>query len=145
MRLIVLDTNVLVSAGIREGSPPHRIVNDYLLEHRIQAVACPLLVQEYLDVCARPKFSPYGFPPPWLTEIIDGAISVPDPKPWPHPLPDPPDQIFLAVAKSAGAWLITGNLKHFPPDARAGVAVLSPGEYLTRLEDAEKGGLEQEE
>jgi hypothetical protein len=33
----------------------------------------------------------------------------------------------------AGAWLVTGNLKHFPETVRNGVTVLSPSEYLTRL------------
>ena len=39
----------------------------------------------------------------------------------------------LALAKATGAWLITGNLKHYPEELRAGVQVISPAEYLERL------------
>jgi hypothetical protein len=37
------------------------------------------------------------------------------------------------VAHASGAWLVTGNLKHFPAPLRHGVTVLSPAEYLTHL------------
>ena len=36
---------------------------------------------------------------------------------------------FLALAHVAGAWLVTGNLKHFPEAVRNDVRVLSPGGY----------------
>ena len=42
---------------------------------------------------------------------------------------------FQALAHVAGAWLVTGNLKHFPAAVRAGVTVLSPTEYLANLEE----------
>jgi hypothetical protein len=40
---------------------------------------------------------------------------------------------FLALARSSGAWLVTGNLKHFPEKSGSGVTVVSPTEYLDRL------------
>jgi hypothetical protein len=40
---------------------------------------------------------------------------------------------FLALAYSAGAWLVTGNLRHFPEEIREGVTVLSPADYLAHL------------
>ncbi|MGD0547132.1 MAG: hypothetical protein ABR991_04815 [Terracidiphilus sp.] len=39
----------------------------------------------------------------------------------------------MALALAAGAWLVTGNLKHFPETARKGVRVLSPAGYLAHL------------
>ena len=48
-------------------------------------------------------------------------------------MPDPKDAIFIALAKDSGAALVTGNLKHFPPEARQGVKVYHPMEYLARL------------
>ena len=59
---------------------------------------------------------------------------VADPPRWPHAGPDPKDIPFLALAHSAGAWLVTGNLRHFPEHTRGGVAVLSPTDYLAHLE-----------
>jgi putative PIN family toxin of toxin-antitoxin system len=134
MRLIVLDTNVLVSAGITPGGAPATLVMDWVLEGQLQVVTSPWIIGEYREVVRRAKFSRYGFPPLWLEFLIEESLRLPDPGPWPHPAPDPKDAPFLALAHAAGAWLITGNLKHFPEPARHGVAVLSPAEYLAQLE-----------
>ncbi len=48
-------------------------------------------------------------------------------------LPDPTDLPFLEVAASADAILVTGNARHFPARARAGVTVMSPSEFLDHL------------
>ncbi len=81
----------------------------------------------------RAKFRRYGFPPLWLEFLIEESLRLSDPDRWPRP--DQRDAPFLALACAAGAWLVTGNLKHFPKPARAGVAVLSPAEYLAHLEE----------
>ena len=49
---------------------------------------------------------------------------------WRHPLPDPDDEPFLALADAAMCPLITGNAKHFPPASRGDVTVWSPREFL---------------
>jgi predicted nucleic acid-binding protein len=103
----------------------------------VQAVTCPTVTREYRDVVHREKFRPHGFPPPWLEYLITESLRLSDPPDWPHPLPDPKDAPFLALAKTSGAWLVTGNLKHFPRTARNGVTVLSPANYLSHLEESE--------
>jgi predicted nucleic acid-binding protein len=133
MRLAVLDTNILVSAGIKPGTPPARIVMDWVLEGFVQVVTCPWVAAEYREVALRPRFQRYGFPPHWLEFLIDESLSLPDPGPWPQPGPDPKDLPFLALAHLAGAWLVTGNLRHFPDSCRQGVTVLSPADYLAHL------------
>ena len=51
--------------------------------------------------------------------------------PLPSALPDPGDNPFLEVAISAKVdYLVTGNLKHFPPDLRCNIIVLAPREFL---------------
>lgn len=134
MRLIVLDTNIIVSAGISPRSAPAKLVMDWLLEGQIQAVTCPSIVQEYREVVRREKFKRYGFPPFWLEFLIEESLQLPEPPVWPHRGPDPEDAPFLAPAHQAWTWLITGNLKHFPQTTRGGVTVLSPADYLIRLE-----------
>lgn len=57
----------------------------------------------------------------------------PAPPPWPLTLPDPTYGIFLAAPKATGAWLITGNLKHYPENARDGVVVHTPASYIDML------------
>ena len=47
MRLVVFDTNVIVSAGIKPGSVPARLVMDWILEGQAQVVVCPCLALEY--------------------------------------------------------------------------------------------------
>jgi putative PIN family toxin of toxin-antitoxin system len=132
MRLIVLDTNVIVSAGIKLNSIPYQVV-EWALDERVRAVTCPSVVREYRHVLGRPKFTRFGFPPSWVEDLIEWSLQLPDPKPWPNLLPDPKDKPFLALAHSACAWLVTGNLKHFPEQVRGGVTVISPAEYLAKL------------
>jgi len=133
MRLVVLDTNVLVSAAIRPDSIPATIISEWVLDRLVQVVTCPTIIDEYIEVMSRPKFTRYGFPPPWLELMIEQSLCLPEPPPWPIPGPDPNDEIFLALAGVSGAWLVTGNLKHYPESGRDGVTVLSPAEYLTSL------------
>jgi len=71
----------------------------------------------------------------WLEFLIEGALRFPDGEAWPHPLPDPEDGCFLSPARTTGAWLITGNLKHYPAESRAGVVVQSPSEYAAMLDE----------
>jgi putative PIN family toxin of toxin-antitoxin system len=133
MRLILLDTNVVISAGLKPGSVPAPLVMDWVLDGKVQIVTCPWIIGEYCKVAARPKFARYGFPPAWLEFLIDASLQLPDPAPWAYPTPDAKDAPFLALAQASGAWLVTGNPKHFPKADRHGVVVVSPGEYLERL------------
>ena len=134
MRTAVLDTNVIVSAGLKLGSVPYRVVMDWAFAGQVQAVTCPAITREYREVLWRPKFTRHRFPPEWIEDLLALSLQLPDPAPWADLLPDPKDAIFLALARASGAWLVTGNLKHFPKAARRGVTVVSPGEYLQQLE-----------
>ena len=137
MRLAVLDTNVIVSAGIKPGGAPAKLMMDWVLEGQVQVVTSPWVVGEYRQVVRRPKFCRYGFPPSWLEFLIEESLHLPDPAPLVAMKfkqgPDPKDVPFLALAHVAGAWLVTGNLKHFPSAVRNGITVISPAEYLGRL------------
>ena len=134
MRLAVLDTNVIVSAGINPDGAPMTLLEDWALMRRIGIITCPSILDEYCDVVQRHKFAAYGFPPLWLEPLIEASLQLPDPEPWPYALPDTEDAPFLALAHAAGAWLVTGNLKHFPEWARRGVTVVSPADYLAHLD-----------
>jgi hypothetical protein len=41
-------------------------------------------------------------------------------------MPDETDRKFYDVAQSVNAWLITGNIRHYPPDP----FVMLPAEFL---------------
>lgn len=134
MRLVVIDTNVMISAGINPTGAPARLILECVLGGQVEAAICPWIAGEYREVASRQKLARYGFPPKWLEHLIATSFELPDPPEWPLSMPDPKDAPFLALAKAAGAWLVTGNLQHFPKAARRGVVVVSPGEYLERLE-----------
>ncbi len=133
MRLAVLDTNVIVSAGIQPGGAPAKLMMDWVLEGEVQVVTCKSIVTEYREVVRRPKFQRYGFPPAWLEFLIEESMQLAEPESWPYICPDPKDTSFIALAHATGAWLVTGNQKHFPKAIRNGVTVLSPADYLTHL------------
>jgi uncharacterized protein len=133
MRLAVLDTNVIVSAGIKPGGIPAKIVMDWVMEGQVQLVTSPAVVAEYREVVRCEKFQRYGFPPLWLEFVIEESLWLAEPEPWAYPCTDPKDAPFLALAHASGAWLVTGNLKHFPEAVRSGVSVLSATDYLAHL------------
>lgn len=133
MRLVVLDTNVIVSASISTSGPPAKIIADWVLGGNVQVVTSPRVAAEYREVVMRAKFHRYNLPPLWLDFLIRRSLQLPDPSSWPYACPDPKDTPFIALAHAAGGWLITGNLKHFPASIRSGVTVISPADYLAHL------------
>ena len=135
MRLIVIDTNVIVSAGIKPKGFPAWIIRSVIQEVNIQIAVSPSIVAEYRRVSQYSKFAQYDFPPAWLEFLIEGSLRFPDGGPWPHPLLDPDDACFLSLAKMTGAWLITGNIKHYPAESREGVIVRTPAEYVAMLNE----------
>jgi putative PIN family toxin of toxin-antitoxin system len=135
VRLAVFDTNVIISAGIKPGGAPAHLLMGWLFEGQVQAVTSPAIIKEYRQVARRSKFTRYGFPPLWLEFLIEESLQLPDPTiDWPMSLPDLADLPFLALAQVSGAWLITGNIKHFPEEIRQGVNVVTPTEYLNHLQ-----------
>ncbi|MCT0230542.1 putative toxin-antitoxin system toxin component, PIN family [Synechococcus sp. CS-1324] len=100
---VVLDTNVVVSGILSPTGPPGRLL-DLVMDETLQLMVEPRILQDNLE---------------------DLAIQVLA-YPWPHPLPDPDDAVFLATAKAGIALLVTGNIAHFPPALRGTVEVLKP-------------------
>jgi putative PIN family toxin of toxin-antitoxin system len=134
---IVVDTNVLVSALIQPEGLPARIL-DLILSGQVQVVLDHRIYAEYQDVLLRPEF---GFVPESVDNLSDFLLqsgervytvstSV--------ALPDASDGKFLEVAIDGTAdFLVTGNLKHFPPRQRRGVRVVSPREFLNQWSEGE--------
>jgi predicted nucleic acid-binding protein len=134
VRLVVLDANAIISARVNRKGAPASLLGEWILAGHVQIVTNPAIVREYRAVTSRPKFARYGFPPPWLETLIQDSLQLGDAETWPHKLPDPDDLPFLALAHRAGAWLVTGNLKHYPVPKCEGVQVISPADYLGDLE-----------
>lgn len=127
---VVADTNVLVSGLISPFGPPGVIVG-LVARGALQLCYDARIIAEYRAVLERPAFAfRLRDIETLLSGIGAGGVSV-APAPLPGRLPDAGDVPFLEVAVSVGAaFLVTGNLKHFPPDRRHGIRVVSPREFL---------------
>jgi uncharacterized protein len=106
---VVVDTNVLVSAILRDRIP-ERVLLFILGRHDFEWVASPEILTEYREVLRRPKF---GLPAAVLSqweERLRLAIAE-----WPGPAPvsfrrDQKDARFIACALAADAdFLVTGD------------------------------------
>lgn len=129
LRLVVLDTNVLVSALIRPFGPPGKIWS-LVLAGEIVPVYDDRILAEWSEVLSRDKF---GFPPGAVGAVLfftqSAGLHV-SPSMVITGLPDPDDDAFLEVVSASAATLITGNIQHYPPERRKGVPVVEPREFL---------------
>ena len=127
---VVLDTNVLVVGLLSPSGPPGWIV-EAMLSGDLEPAFDAAIRGEYEDVLRRRELS---LEPARVKVLLDAleqfGLEI-TAAPWPKDLPDPDDVPFLAVSGALACPLVTGNLRHFPMKARAGVTVLSPREFLT--------------
>ena len=134
MNKIVLDTNILVSALLANGPPA--MIADMIAEGKLTPFYNDLIISEYWNVLQRPRF---GFHPFQVSRLLDSivrtgvAIEV-VPKYSDESgiisMPDEDDRKFYDVAKASLAYLITGNIKHFPAEP----FIFSPADFLRKYQ-----------
>ncbi len=133
---IVLDTNVLVSGLIAPFGPPGDIVR-LLAGGAIRVCYDARILAEYREVLSRPAF---GIATDRMASLLDQVESdgvLVTSRPLAMRLPDPEDEMFLAVALSGGArCLVTGDLRHYPERSRQAVTVVSPRRFVELYVDA---------
>ena len=131
-RRVVLDTNILVSALLKAGSLPARVL-DLVIGGSIILLLDDRILYEYREVLRRPKF---GFE----EELVDELLATLDrmgefipSTPLYLTIRDPGDLPFLEVAVCGKAdALITGNIRDYgqtPP----GLKILTVAEFLREL------------
>ena len=123
---IVFDTNIIVSALLSKEGNPAKIYRMFLTG-ALMLIYCPQILEEYQDVLYRP----YLRIPHADADIIISAIRQYGKEVWVMPpsvsiMPDEDDRVFYDTAKSTGAYLITGNTKHYPSEP----FILTPTEFL---------------
>lgn len=129
--VIVLDTNVIVSALVKADSPTARVLAA-VLGGGLRIAFDARILTEYRDVLVRPKF---GFNPAHVDLVLEAlardGIAVIAPT-WKLSLPDPDDRKFLEVASALEppAVVITGNIRHFPTELCGRVRVETPRDFL---------------
>lgn len=130
---VVYDTNVIISAALKPGSIPASLVT-LALTGRVQLCVSPPILAEYREVLHRPKFGfeAHGIDA-FLADLIRAALTV-------HPsarltvAPDEADNRFLECAlEASAAFVVTGNLRHFPVPSFHDIVILEPARFAQVL------------
>jgi len=112
---VVLDTNVLVSALWTPAGNAYTIIN-LILTDRIIPCFDHRIINEYQVVLSRPRLAFQSEQiNELLNEIINKGFSVTT-LPSSITMPDESDRKFYDVTKFCNAYLVTGNIKHYPKD-----------------------------
>ena len=133
---VVFDTNVLVSAMLSKHSDAATVI---LVEKMIMGEIIPVynmeIVNEYNDVLHRRKFN---FPVDQIEYLLYFILQfgvVINPRPTEQILIDMKDLPFYEVVmekrQNDDAYLVTGNIKHFPVEP----FIVTPTEMLGILEE----------
>lgn len=113
----VIDTNVLVSALLKWNSVPGKII-ELVFSGTITPILNDVILNEYKEVLSRSKFHLTEDIVDEITDSLDKAALYVDAEPIDIDLPDPKDRVFYEIVMEARnqeeAWLVTGNMKHFP-------------------------------
>ncbi len=106
---LVVDTNVLISAVIRDRLP-QRVIDEIVSREDWFWIVTAEIESEYREVLARPKFKiPEAVRQRWVAFVEETTVSV---EPSAHPAfpRDPKDEPFITAALSSDAdYLITGD------------------------------------
>ena len=128
---VVIDTNVLVSAAfLNPGSKPSKIL-ELALSNKMEVYFSHDIISEYKTVLYRPKFK---FNPDtldlWLECLTEKGHFF-NPVPSTITFTDESDRKFYDTAKICGAYLITGNIRHYPDEK----FILTPAQFLALCEE----------
>lgn len=111
---VVLDTNVLVSAHLKEDGL-EALVLDLALNRKLKLFVSAAIVEEYRIVLARPRLRISAERAVASLQLIEKVATQVLPKKIATGAKDPADNKFLECAEEAQAdYLVTGNNKHFP-------------------------------
>ena len=113
--LVVLDTNVIVSALLSPHGKPAYIFNRFI-SGELTLCVDERILSEYYAVLSRPKFKFDNQYVDVIMSFIRAHALIISPLPINISFQDESDKKFYEVAKFCNATLITGNLKHFPID-----------------------------
>ena len=130
----VLDTNVLVSALLKSGSTPWKVAAEALIGDIIPVLNDDINAENE-DVLRRPKFKFEERAVRILLDELKRRAVYADAGAVEDIIPDPKDVAFYAVLmekrKEDEAYLVTGNLKHFP----VRTFIVTPREMLDILQE----------
>lgn len=129
----VIDTNVLVSALLSSKNDTATVqVLGKVITGEIIPVYSNVITKEYREVLSRKKFGFSGDLIEYLVSAVEKYGILVDPSPSGITLPDMKDVPFYEVVlekRDDNAYLVTGNIKHFPKEP----FIVTPRELLDIL------------
>ncbi len=129
----VIDTNVLVSALLSSKDDTATVqVLGKVITGEIIPVYSNVITKEYREVLSRKKFGFSGDLIEYLMSAVEKYGILVDPSPSGITLPDMKDVPFYEVVlekRDDNAYLVTGNIKHFPKEP----FIVTPRELLDIL------------
>ena len=129
--LVVLDCNVLVSAGLTDGTC-RSVLYEVAGHHR--CVLSEEIAKEYREVTARPKFASLEPIYYQLISLLETVSMYVDSTASSFSLPDSDDEMYLSAALEAVAdVLVTGNKAHFPEEKYENTSIVTPRQFLDRV------------
>lgn len=135
MQKIILDTNVIVSSLIQKNYP-YLIVGHCIDGNAILCVSNSI-IQEYLEVLSRPKFSKFAdfkTNADFLIARLSEISEIYEPKEKLKIIKDEPDNRFLELADISKAnFIITGNTNDFTMKTYNKTRIVTPKEYWEEL------------
>ena len=125
MPRVVLDTNILVSALWTPAGNASTIIS-LVLSDKLVPCFDQRIINEYRAVLSRPRLA---FPDNQVEELLveicgKGLFVVVSPSS--VALSDESDRKFFDVAQYCNAYLITGDIKHYPEDP----LIINPANFL---------------
>jgi uncharacterized protein len=129
---VVLDTNILLSACLKPDGNEAQVIA-LVQSGAIIACVSPAIEAEYGDVPFRPKFAAMQEQATRLIAALEPRFFRVDPQFTLALATDEDDNRFLECAQEAtAAFLITGNLRHYPP-VHGPTAIVNSRNFLDRL------------
>ena len=134
----VVDSSVFVSAAIGNPTSPPSAVFEAWEDGGFELIVSPKLLDELSGVLRRPKFERYleaRDVDELLAQLEAGATVMDDVDPGEPITRDPDDDYLVALARAAGSVIVSGDRDLLEADV-TDVEILSPREFLARLEAA---------
>lgn len=131
----VIDTNVFVSALLSNKDDSATVkVLEKVLQGEIIPIYSNLMENEYIEVLSRKKFKFSTDLTSYVISAIEKFGILVNPTPSNITLPDMKDLPFYEVVlekRADNAYLVTGNIKHFPKEP----FIVTPRELINILEN----------
>jgi len=129
---VVFDTNILFSAAFKSVGVPAQVL-DLVIPGVLTPCLSGAIMDEYQDVLTRPILQPHAARAREVLALMaEFAVHV-SPAQKLSLCSDPDDDRFLECALAAeAAYLVTGNLRHFPKGYEP-VSIVTPRQLLNRL------------